>query len=218
MSKLKLKLTIALVIIVILSIPAYFIGRTFGVFQGEVVLSKYALAIEKDGKRYNAWPLLNYNSAMDKKGEERQFYYRVDTGDLDELFMLAYGQYEVNSSEENPFLDGKIQYDNERVHAYIKTVPKFENANDYTNMYEFFDDKGNHVYTYDPSAPMDTDYVKDIIHAGMSRTSAGGGTTEAVDRYINVTKLFKDKLDITVRLKVDDDNRIVTIVMTRDRT
>lgn len=218
MRNLKLTLAIALFIIVILSIPAFFIGRTFGVFQGEVVLSKYALAIEKDGKRYNAWPLFNFNSAMDKKGEERQFYYRVDTGDMDELFMLAYGQYEVKSSEENPFFDGKIQYDDERVHTYIKTVPKFENANDFTNTYEFFDDKGNHVYTYDPSAPIDKEYTKDIIHAGMTRSSGSGGSSEVIDRYINVTKLFKDKLDITVKLKVDDNNHIVTIMMTRDRT
>lgn len=218
MSKLKHKMAIVLFVLVGLSIPAYFIFRSFGVFQGEVVLSKYALAIEKDGKKYDAWPLLNSMSAMDKKEEERQFYYRADPGNMEELFMLAYGKYEVKSSKENPYLDGKVGYDTEREHTYIKTVSKYENANDYTNTYEFFDDNGNHVYTYDSAAPLDKDYVKDIINAGMSRSTGGGGTSEAIDRYINVTKLFKDKLDITVELKVDDNNRIVTIMMTPDRT
>lgn len=217
MRKLKFKMIIVLFFIVVLGIPTYFLCRMYGVFQEEVVLSKYALAIEHDGKKYNAWPLLNSMAAMDKSGEGRQFYYRVDTGDMDELFMLAYGQYEVKSSEENPFLDGKIQYENDRIHPYIKTVPKFENANDYTNTYEFFDDKGTHVYTYDPSAPIDKDYTKDIIHAGMARSSGNGGSSEVIDRYINVTKLFKVKLDITVKLKVDDDNHIVTIIMTQDK-
>ncbi|WP_336245803.1 hypothetical protein [Paenibacillus apiarius] len=59
-------------IISVLLIPAYFISRTFGVFQDEVVLTKYALAFEADGQKYAVWPLINSFAAMDKRGDDRQ--------------------------------------------------------------------------------------------------------------------------------------------------
>lgn len=64
--KLRVKLTIFAIILGVLMIPAYFILQTFGVFQKETVLSDYALAVEVNGKSYEAWPLINSFAAMDK--------------------------------------------------------------------------------------------------------------------------------------------------------
>ncbi|WP_062328546.1 hypothetical protein [Paenibacillus pabuli] len=76
--KLRAKFIIFAGIISVLLIPAYFILQTYGVFQKEKVLSDYALAVDVNGKSYDAWPLINSFAAMDKEGDHRQLYYRVD--------------------------------------------------------------------------------------------------------------------------------------------
>lgn len=53
--KFRLKITIFAVIIGVLLIPVYFILQTYGVFQKEKVLSDYALAVDVNGKSYEAW-------------------------------------------------------------------------------------------------------------------------------------------------------------------
>ncbi|MFW5435791.1 hypothetical protein [Paenibacillus apiarius] len=201
-------------IISVLLIPAYFISRTFGVFQDEVVLTKYALAFEADGQKYAVWPLINSFAAMDKRGDDRQLYYQIGTSDINYLLQLAYGEFDLQPSKDNPYLAGGIQY---RIHGsdYMKTVRNYENARDYTDIYQFYDAKGRIIYTYDPGASMDKAYVKEIIAAGMTRSSAGGGRGDVMDRYLNITKLFKDKLGISVKLDVDQQAKIVAISMER---
>ncbi|WP_339221241.1 hypothetical protein [Paenibacillus sp. FSL W7-1332] len=92
-------------------IPGYFIGRTYGLFQNEVVLTKYQLAVDVDGEQVDAWPLLAGFAATDKQGELRPLYYRLEGSDLNMLYQLAYGQFEVEASEDNPFLAGRVQYE-----------------------------------------------------------------------------------------------------------
>ncbi|MCE5172742.1 hypothetical protein LQV63_26080 [Paenibacillus profundus] len=43
----------------------------------------------------------------------------------------------------------------------------------------------------------------------------GSGGGDVSDRYINITRLFKDKLGISVKLDVDQNEKIVTISMER---
>ncbi|WP_440109609.1 hypothetical protein [Paenibacillus sp. QZ-Y1] len=143
-------------------ILCYFILQTYGVFQKEKVLSDYALAVDVNGKSYEAWPLINSFAAMDKEGDNRQLYYRVDMNHIQYLFHIAYQEYEVKSSEDNPYLAGNVNYqytDN----TYVKSERQYKNAND----------------------------------------------------FINITELFHDKLDIDVKLHVDEEHKVVTIRMNK---
>ncbi|GIO74441.1 hypothetical protein J27TS7_39550 [Paenibacillus dendritiformis] len=132
--KLGAKLGIVLGIIAVLLIPAYFIGRTFGLFQGEVVLTRYALAIEADGRKYDVWPLIASFAAMDKRGDDRQLYYRAERSDINYLFQLAYKEFEPEPSDDNPYLAGKIHYGGER-DKYVTEVRQYENARDSKQVY-----------------------------------------------------------------------------------
>ncbi|WP_242615275.1 hypothetical protein [Paenibacillus solani] len=51
-----------------LLMPEYFIARTYGLFQNEMVLTKYQLAVDVDGEQVDAWPLLAGFAATDKQG------------------------------------------------------------------------------------------------------------------------------------------------------
>lgn len=54
--------------------------------------------------------------------------------------------------------------------------------------------------------------VKEIITAGMTRSNGrGGGSGVVEDKYLNVTRLFEEKLGINVRVQVDKERRLATI-------
>ncbi|KAA8751488.1 hypothetical protein [Paenibacillus sp. UASWS1643] len=211
--KLRFKLTIFAIILGMLMIPAYFILQTYGIFQKQTVLSDYALAVDVKGKSYEAWPLINSFAAMDKQEDNRQFYYRIDMSHIQYLFNLAYREYEVKPGGDNPYLEGTVNYEHTD-HAYVQTEKKYENANDFRTVLNLYDQDGQVIYSYDNTGKGDKLLVQSIIHQGMSRTS-GSGSEAARDPYINITALFRDKLNIDVKLNVDEEHKVVTIRMNK---
>lgn len=71
------------------------------------------------------------------------------------------------------------------------------------------------IFTYDPDAKADGDMVKEIITAGMTRSNGGGGSGVVEDKYLNVTRLFEEKLGISMRVQVDKERRLATIHLER---
>jgi len=205
---------VTVLIAVSLLMPGYFIARTYGLFQNEVVLSKYQLAVDVDGEQVTAWPLLAGFAATDKQGELRPLYYRLDGSDLNMLFQLAYGQFEVEASEDNPFLAGRVQYE-QLEDDYIRTRKEYVNAKEYREEYIFYDHRKEPIFTYDPHAKADGDMVKEIITAGMTRSNGQGGSGVVEDKYLNVTRLFEEQLGISMRVQVDKERRLATIHMER---
>ncbi|WP_226002566.1 hypothetical protein [Paenibacillus sp. BJ-4] len=208
----RVKIFIFIFIIGILCVPAYFIMSSFGLFQNEKVLVHYKLAVEVKGKKYDAWPLISSFAAIDKKGDNRQLYYQVDASGLEYLFQIAYGQYELRPSKENPFLDGGIHYTMDDP-EYVREEKQYENASDYTVLTHFYNLQEQIIYTYNPEAELDKTYTRSIITAGMTRTT-GRSSSAVKDDYINISKLFKDKLGVNVKIDVDEANKIVTLSMT----
>ncbi|WP_311080429.1 hypothetical protein [Paenibacillus polymyxa] len=207
----RVRIFIFILIIGIICVPAYFIMSSFGLFQNEKVLVHYKLAIEVKDKKYDAWPLISSYTAIDKRGDSRQLYYQAEGSGLEYLFQLAYGQYELRPSKENPFLDGGVHYTMDHP-EYVREEKQYENANDYTELTHFYNQQEQMIYTYNPEAKLDKTYVRSIITAGMTRTT-GNSSRPVEDDYINISKLFKDKLGVNVKVEVDEDNKIVTLSM-----
>ncbi|MDN8587656.1 hypothetical protein Q0V21_02635 [Paenibacillus sp. 11B] len=211
--KFRIKVTIFAVIIGMLLIPAYFILQTYGVFQKEKVLSDYALAVDVNGRSYEAWPLINSFAAMDKEEDNRQLYYRVDMNHIQYLYHIAYQEFDIKPSEDNPYLAGTIRYQSTE-NEYVKTEKQYTNAKDYKTVLNFYNRDKEVIYTYPNTGKGDGQLVQSIIHQGMSRSS-NGGSEAARDPYINVTALFHDKLDMDVKLDVDEEHKVVTIRMNK---
>ncbi|RAW18343.1 hypothetical protein DC345_04185 [Paenibacillus taichungensis] len=211
--KFRLKITIFAVIIGVLLIPTYFILQTYGVFQKEKVLSDYALAVDVNGKSYEAWPLINSFAAMDKEEDNRQLYYRVDMNHIQYLFHIAYQEFDVRPNEDNPYLAGTVSYHSTQ-NEYVKSEKQYTNAKDFTTVLNFYNKDKEVIYTYQNTGKGDGQLVQSIIHQGMSRSS-NGGSEAARDPYINITALFHDKLDIDVKLEVDEEHKVVTIRMNK---
>lgn len=130
---------------------------------------------------------------------------------MEYLFQLAYGQYELKPSKENPFMDGRIHYTMDHP-DYVRQEKKYKNANDYSQLQHYYNQQEQVIYTYNPEGRLDKTYVRSIITTGMTRSS-GRSSSLVKDNYINISKLFKDKLGITIKLDVDEDNKIVTLSM-----
>ncbi|OPG96031.1 hypothetical protein B2I21_21985 [Chryseobacterium mucoviscidosis] len=211
--KFRIKVAIFAVIIGTLLIPAYFILQTYGVFQKEKVLSDYALAVDVNGRSYEAWPLINSFAAMDKEEDNRQLYYRVDMNHIQYLYHIAYQEFDIKPSEDNPYLAGTIRYQSTE-NEYVKTEKQYTNAKDYKTVLNFYNRDKEVIYTYPNTGKGDGQLVQSIIHQGMSRSS-NGGSEAARDPYINVTALFHDKLDMDVKLDVDEEHKVVTIRMNK---
>ncbi|MBB6023053.1 hypothetical protein HNR77_004153 [Paenibacillus sp. JGP012] len=211
--KKRIIFSVILFVIAMLCIPGFFIMQTYGVFQKEKVLSDYAIAVDVQGKSYQTWPITNSFAAMDKKGEDRQLYYRIDTSGLENLFQLAYREYEVKPGGDNPFLDGQVEY-LQPEHKYVRTEKKYENAKDFVTLLTLVDREGDVIYTYEQTGKGDDNLVKSIIHQGMSRTS-NRGSGPARDPYLNITALFREKLHVDVKLTVDEEHKVVTIRMNK---
>ncbi len=192
--------------------PAYFIMSSFGLLQNEKVLVHYKLAVEVKNKKYDAWPLISSYTAIDKRGDSRQLYYQAEGSGLEYLFQLAYGQYELRPSKENPFLNGGVHYTMDHP-EYVREEKQYENANDCTELTHYYNQQEQIIYTYNPEAKLDKTYVRSIITAGMTRTT-GNSSRPVKDDYINISKLFKDNLGVNVKVEVDEDNKIVTLSMT----
>ncbi|MGC5773156.1 hypothetical protein [Paenibacillus pabuli] len=91
---------------------------------------------------------------------------------------------------------------------------QYENANDFTTVLNLYDKDKQKIYTYNNTGKGDGQLVQSIIHQGMSR-STNGGNEAARDPYINVTALLHDKLDMDVKLDVDEEHKVVTIRMNK---
>lgn len=97
---------------------------------------------------------------------------------------------------------------------YVRSENKYSNANDFVTLLTLTDREGKVIYTYEQTGKGDDDLVKSIIHQGMSRTS-NRGTEAARDPYLNITALFREKLNIDVKLTVDEEHKVVTIHMNK---
>jgi hypothetical protein len=47
----------------------------------------------------------------------------------------------------------------------------------------------------------------------MTRSNGQGGSGVVEDKYLNVTRLFEEKLGISMRVQVDKERRLATIHM-----
>ena len=64
-------------LICIIALSGYLIANQAGVFQREVVLNEYTLAVEVEGQIYDTWPMNSSYAAMDKNGDDPQLYFRI---------------------------------------------------------------------------------------------------------------------------------------------
>ncbi|EAE8346104.1 hypothetical protein BOQ23_04035 [Listeria monocytogenes] len=204
--KSKKKWLPALIVAVLIGILVV-LAIMFGFFQRQEVFDKYDVAYEIEGKLYEVFPISTTDIGVDKKSENKHFYFRVNSYyNIDYLFRLAYKQYEINEPSTNKYYSGLIDYsvaDN----AYVTQKDVYRTKDESYATYDFFDKTGKKIYTYNPEETSTDDYIvriKPTILQGYKKSDIG-----SYDDYLDITSLFQDKLGMDVNVRIDDDKKMV---------
>lgn len=204
--KTKKKWLPALIVAILVGIVVI-LAIMFGFFQRQEVFDKYDVAYEIDGKLYEVFPISATDIGVDKKSDDKHFYFRVNSYyNIDYLFRLAYKQYEINEPSTNKYYSGLIDYsvaDN----AYVTQKDVYITNDESYATYDFFDKTGQKIYSYNPQETSTDDYIvriKPTILQGYEKSYIG-----SYDDYLDVTELFHDKLGMDVKVRIDDDKKMV---------
>ncbi|MBF2664556.1 hypothetical protein [Listeria seeligeri] len=204
--KTKKKWLPALIVAILVGIVVI-LAIMFGFFQRQEVFDKYDVAYEIDGKLYEVFPISATDIGVDKKSDDKHFYFRVNSYyNIDYLFRLAYKQYEINEPSTNKYYSGLIDYsvaDN----AYVTQKDVYITNDESYATYDFFDKTGQKIYSYNPQETSTDDYIvriKPTILQGYEKSDIG-----SYDDYLDVTELFHDKLGMDVKVRIDDNKKMV---------
>ncbi|MBC1432605.1 hypothetical protein [Listeria welshimeri] len=204
--KSKKKWLPALIIAILIGIIVI-LAIMFGFFQRQEVFDKYDVAYEIDGKLYEVFPISTTDIGVDKKSADKHLYFRVNSYyNIDYLFRLAYKQYEINEPSRNKYYSGLIDYsvaDN----AYVTQKDVYITNDESYATYDFFDKNGKKIYSYNPEETSTDDYIvriKPTILQGYEKSDIG-----SYDDYLDITALFKDKLRMDVKVRMDDNKKMV---------
>ncbi|MBS9349660.1 hypothetical protein [Listeria welshimeri] len=204
--KSKKKWLPALIIAILIGIIVI-LAIMFGFFQRQEVFDKYDVAYEIDGKLYEVFPISTTDIGVDKKSADKHLYFRVNSYyNIDYLFRLAYKQYEINEPSRNKYYSRLIDYsvaDN----AYVTQKDVYITNDESYATYDFFDKNGKKIYSYNPEETSTDDYIvriKPTILQGYEKSDIG-----SYDDYLDITALFKDKLGMDVKVRMDDNKKMV---------
>ncbi|RAM14313.1 hypothetical protein C1907_03425, partial [Listeria ivanovii] len=91
--------------------------------------------------------------------------------------------------------------------AYVTQKDIYMTKDESYATYDFFDKTGKKIYTYNPEETSTDDYIvriKPTILQGYKKSDIG-----SYDDYLDITALFKDKLGMDVKVRIDDDKKMV---------
>ncbi|KAA8732748.1 hypothetical protein F4V57_09295 [Acinetobacter qingfengensis] len=212
---------IILLILVFSFIPAIF-AYQWGVFQKEFVANKYQVAIEIDHKLYVIDQSGNF--AFTKSFfQPQQVYLNTDQMYLYEpLARIALHQFKLDDSviqkSSNPYFSGYLSmYFQNSQRSFIKTTIHYLNAKDSYQLNQLFNAQGDMILEfsddrYAPDQYRKTADIKQIVMAGMCRSSGGGkGCNVVKDPYLNLTQLFARHFQQRLIYSVNKQNKMITL-------
>ncbi|WP_163651777.1 hypothetical protein [Listeria sp. PSOL-1] len=188
-----------------------FLGTLFGLFQKQEVFDEYQVAYENNGKLYEVSPIVGSDIGIDKKNNSKNMYFRINSyPHIEYLFRTAYKQYEIDNTVKHKKYDGKLDY---RVadNAYVIQENMYRTGSDTFKTYAIHNKVGRKVYHYDPRETSTDRYIvriKPTILQGYNNQKNSSN-----DDYLNVTKLFKEKLNKNIKVKINHQKRLVIFSM-----
>lgn len=163
----------------------------------------YKVAFEKDGKIY-AVAIHENNVAFDNGTGNDQFYLNSFSY-LGNLIALSYGDYVIDKTE-NPFFAGIIRATNTL--KYYEQQTKYSNPKDSYQIYIFYDQNRSQIFSCDPQT--ENEYVVKI-RPTFPMFSKQKYTMGAKQSYLNATKFLKDKLNKTLKLRTDENSKLLIL-------
>ena len=204
MKKAKGGFWVTAIIFAILMIPlGIVLYTTYFAWDSQIEGNPYKVALEKEGKIYEL--SLNGNSLAFDKGTSDDQLYLNSPYYLAEIIALSYDDYKVEKTD-NPFFAGTIRTQNQR--KYFDQQTKYSTPKDSYQSYTFFDQNRNQIFSYELG--FENDYVIKIrpTFPMFSKRKYGIGAKQS---YIKVTKLLREKLNKNLKIKTDENNKLLIL-------
>jgi hypothetical protein len=173
-------------------------------WDSQIEGNPYKVAVEKGDKLYEV-RLFGSDFAFDQKKAENHLYLNSFVN-LADLIAIGYGDYQTEKTE-NPFFAGKIV--NVDLVKYIQTNTEFSNAKDSYQTFIFYDQNRNQILNYNPN--IQNDYVPKLLPTYPAFSKNSNRNYIFSRNFVDVTKLFKEKLNLTINVRVDDSNKLLII-------
>lgn len=204
MKKAKGGFWVTAIIFAILMIPlGIVLYTTYFAWDSQFEGNSYKVVLEKEGKLYEL--SLNGNSLAFDKGTSDDQLYLNSPYYLAELIALNYDDYKVEKTD-NPFFAGTIRTQNQR--KYFDQQTKYSTPKDSYQSYTFFDQNRQQIFSYELG--FEDDYVIKI-RPTFPMFSKRKYSIGAKQSYIKVTKLLRDKLNKNLKIKTDENNKLLIL-------
>lgn len=207
--KKKRNIVIISAVIAIIAV-GIFLGTLFGLFQRQEVFDSYQVAYESDGNLYEVSPIVSSDIGIDKKSENKNMYFRVNSyPHIEYLFRTAYKQYEIDKGKAHT---GKLDY---RVadNAYVTQENEYRSGNDTFKTYSVHNKVGQEIYRYDPRKTSTDPYIIRIKPTVLQGYNDQKNSSN--DDFLNVTKLFKEKLNKKINIKINHQKKLIIFSITK---
>ena len=203
-AKAKGRFLIITIILAILAIPfGILLYSSYFAWDSQFEGNNYKVAFEKDSKLYELG--INGNSFAFDKGTNDDQLYLNSPYYLAEIIALSYGDYE-NGQTDNQFFAGKISSQHQK--KYFDQQTKYSTLKDSYQSYIFYDQNHQPIFEYE--ATTENEYIAKIrpTFPMFSKRKYSFGAKQS---YINVTKLLKEKLNKSLKMRTDETNKLLML-------
>lgn len=191
--------------IAVLAIPiGIFFYFGYWAWDSQIEGNDYIAAFEKDGKLYE-FGNINANSLAFDRGTNADQIYLNNPNELAELIAISFKDYNIEKTD-NPFFAGKIRVSNWG--NYLNTEQKYFNPKEYSTIYTFFDNDSKQIFTYQTQT--DNEFVTKL-RPTFPMFSKRKYSIGAKREYLNLTKILKAKLNQNLKIKTDEDNKLLIL-------
>lgn len=167
-------------------------------YDNQLEADTFTMALEKDGKLYNLDNFQESSFAFDDE------LYALSPHYLAELVALSYGDYEITKTD-NPFFAGNIRSKNQN--KYLDQQTKYASPKESYQSYTIYDQNRNQIFAHEYG--MEGEYVVWL----RPNYPWGDARKRYFDKreYLNLTKLLNDKLNVNLKLRMDEANKLLIL-------
>jgi hypothetical protein len=174
---------------------------SYFMWDSQIEGNPYKVAFEKDGKLFDS-NILGESVAFDRYETENHLYLN-SFGNLAVIIAFSYEDFQTAKTD-NPFFVGKIVPGD--LTKYYETKSVFRDAKNSYQSYQFYDKNHNQILAYD--ADIKNDYIFKLLPTYPALSKNGRRFIYKKD-FVDVTKLLKEKLNRTIKIRLDETNKIL---------
>lgn len=167
-------------------------------YDNQFEADTYTIALEKDSKLYKLEGFQDGSFAFDED------LYTLSAHYLAELVALSYNDYEITKTD-NPFFAGNISSKNRN--KYLDQQTKYASPKKSYQSYTIYDQNRNQIFAHEYG--MENEYVVKL-RPNFPSSSAKRRYFDKRE-YLNLTTLLKDKININLKLKTDEANKLLIL-------